>query len=199
MKLDGMINVFLVPICVSKCLDASNLRNHIIMACSLLQERQFGICIQLMIPQNSRCCCLHILCLFRQFRNILRKFFEARVLRMAVFPIMGIQMLEIKAILLSCLLSNTENYDFMHSSTTVIFQADFTQLAFQNLKVYFVCALEKQYTKFITQLVGVEMNLMVYLCVYGLNFVQRLPRHDNDEEQSRVSVWHFKHFRIPLS
>ena len=116
MKLDGMINIFLVPICVSKCLDASNLRNHIIMACSLLQERQFGICIQLMIPQNSRCCCLHILCLFRQFRNILRKFFEARVLRMAVFPIMGIQMLEINAILLSCLLSNTECYDFMHSS-----------------------------------------------------------------------------------
>ena len=119
MKLDGMINIFLVPICVSKCLDASNLRNPIIIACSLWQERYFGICIQLMIPQNSRCCCLHILCLFRQFRNILRKFFAARVLRMAVFPIMGIQMLEINAILLSCLLSNTEYYHFMRS--TVIF------------------------------------------------------------------------------
>ena len=118
MKLDGMINIFyfLVPTCVSKCLDASNLRNHIIMACSLWQERQFGICIQLMIPQNSRCCCLHILCLFRQFRNILRKFFAARVLRMALFPIKGIEMLETNAILLSCLVSNTEYYDFIHSS-----------------------------------------------------------------------------------
>ena len=69
-----------------------------------------------MIPQNLRCCCLHILCLFRQFRNILRKFFAARVLRMAVFPIKGIEMLAMNAILLSCLLSNTEYYHFMHSS-----------------------------------------------------------------------------------
>ena len=68
-----------------------------------------------MIPQNSRCCCLHISCLFRQFRNILRKFFAARVLRMAVFPIKGIEMLEMNAILLSCLLSNTEYYHIMHS------------------------------------------------------------------------------------
>ena len=67
-----------------------------------------------MIPQNSRCCCLHILCLFRQFRNILRKFFAARVLRMAVFPIKGIEMLENNVILLSCLLSNTEYYDLSH-------------------------------------------------------------------------------------
>ena len=70
-----------------------------------------------MIPQNSRCCCLHILCLFRQFRNIQEgKFFAARVLRMALFPIKGIEMLAMNAILLSCLLSNTEYYDLVYSS-----------------------------------------------------------------------------------
>ena len=74
-----------------------------------------------MIPQNSRCCCLHILCLFRQFRNILRKFFAARVLRMAVFPIKGIEMLEMNALPFSCSLANTEYYDFMYSSNVYRF------------------------------------------------------------------------------